>query len=150
MDNTDLTKGMYDYGRSEALKLREEAIAGTADGTAILAKEDFVPEWREGEYNIVGAVVRESGQVYRVLQAHDSTGNPAWKPSATPALFEVYHTKDAAKAKPYVAPYGTSGLYDKDEVCLWTDGAVYKSLVNDNAYSPTDYAANWEKVELGG
>ena len=25
MDNTDLTKGMYDYGRSEALKLREEA-----------------------------------------------------------------------------------------------------------------------------
>ena len=96
MNKDDLTKGMYDYGRNEALKLRQEAISGSADGTAIIA--------------------------------------------------EVYHTKDPAKAKPYVAPYGTSGLYDKDEVCLWTDGIVYKSLVDNNAYSPADYAANWEKV----
>ena len=146
MNKDDLTKGMYDYGRNEALKLRQEAISGSADGTSIIAKEEFVPEWREGPYNTVGAVVCDGGQVYRVLQAHDSTGNPGWKPSATPALFEVYHTKDPAKAKPYVAPYGTSGLYDKDEVCLWTDGIVYKSLVDNNAYSPADYAANWEKV----
>ena len=146
MNKDDLTKGMYDYGRNEALKLRQEAISGSADRTAIIAKEEFVPEWREGPYNTVGAVVREGTQIYRVLQAHDSTGNPGWKPSATPALFEVYHTKDPAKAKPYVAPYGTSGLYDKDEVCLWTDGIVYKSLVDNNAYSPADYAANWEKV----
>ena len=146
MNKDELTKGMYDYGRNEALKLRQEAISGSADGAAIIAKEEFVPEWREGPYNTVGAVVREGTQIYRVLQAHDSTGNPGWKPSATPALFEVYHTKDPAKAKPYVAPYGTSGLYDKDEVCLWTDGIVYKSLVDNNAYSPADYAANWEKV----
>lgn len=146
MNKDGLTKGMYDYGRNEALKLRQEAISRSADRTAIIAKEEFVPEWREGPYNTVGAVVREGTQIYRVLQAHDSTGNPGWKPSATPALFEVYHTKDPAKAKPYVAPYGTSGLYDKDEVCLWTDGIVYKSLVDNNAYSPADYAANWEKV----
>ena len=100
MNKDDLTKGMYDYGRSEALKLWQEAISGSADGTAIIAKEEFVPEWREGPYNTVGAVVREGTQIYRVLQAHDSTGNPGWNPSSTPALFEIYHTKDPAKAKP--------------------------------------------------
>lgn len=38
----------------------------------------------------------------------------------------------------------------KGEVCLWTDGTVKRSKVNDNAYSPEDYPDNWEDAGEGG
>lgn len=60
------------------------------------------------------------------------------------------HT-DPAKAKPFIQPQGAHDAYQKGECCLWTDGKVYRSIMEGaNAYSPEAYPQGWKVVEEGG
>ena len=147
MNSTDLTKGMYEYGRSEALKLREEG--SMLDGTAIIEREAFAPAWRPGAYNVYGAPVEYEGQIYTVLQVHDSTETPDWTPAAVPALFSPCHTKNPAKAKPWLAPNGISGLYMKDECYKAKDGTVKRQIYDGvNEYDAEAAPDRWENVNM--
>lgn len=129
-----------------ALSFREKAVSEDLDGTTVIENEFLVPEWRMGKYETVGAPVQYQGRIYKVWQSHDSTSNPDWNPADAVSLFDIYHTKDPAKAKPYLAPQGTRGVYQKDEVMLWTDGFVYRSLQDNNDRTPEVYAQWWEVV----
>ena len=96
MDKQHLIEGMYQYGRNQALALREEAPQLT--DTQVIDRESFIPEWKPG-VQVLNAVVQRSSinQVYRVLQAHDSTATPEWTPETQPALFScLLYTSDAA------------------------------------------------------
>ena len=118
-------------------------------GTEIIDQEIFIPEWKPADYQTVGAPVRYAGQVYKVLQAHDSTSNPDWTPAATPALWSVCHTTDPAKAKPWLEPQGTSGMYYKDECYRADDGMVYRQIYDgDNVYNAEAMPDRWETVEV--
>ena len=137
---------MYNYGREKALELR--ANASQLTDTEIIDQELFIPTWREGQ-QVLNAVVQYEGQVYRVLQAHDSTGNSAWNPAATPALFGVCHTTNAAKAKPWVAPSGTSGMYYLDECYIDGNGIVWRQTYDGgNVYDATTLPERWEQVSF--
>ena len=147
MNSTDLTKGMYEYGRSEALKLREEG--SMLDGTAIIEREAFAPAWRPGAYNVYGAPVEHEGQIYTVLQVHDSTEAPDWTPAAVPALFSPCHTKNPAKAKPWLAPNGTSGMYYLDECYKDEKGVVWQQTYDGaNVYDAKAMPDRWKVVEM--
>lgn len=90
---------------------------------------------------------RYGGQLWRCVQGHDSAGQTGWEPGKAPALWAAYHTTDPAFAKAFVQPAGAHDAYLKGEVCLWTDGKVYRSVMETaNAYSPADYPAGWEAV----
>lgn len=134
-------------GAADAIDLR--ARAAEMDGTAIIAEEQKIPVWKpDKDYSTwnAGAPVSHEGNVFGLLQPHNAahyTGTPA----ALPALWSPKHTKDPARAKPYLAPNGTSGLYMLDECCV-SDGAVYRSAVDNNPYSPADYPDWWEKAEV--
>ena len=132
-------------GRSDALKLREEAA--TLSETEIVDREHSAPAfdptkdysgWR------AGSPVRDEGQVWVLLIPHIAA-HYTGRPSTLRAMWGLAHTKDPAKAKPYVAPYGTSGLYMTDECCE-VEGVVYRSTKDDNPYSPAEYAEWWEKI----
>lgn len=132
-------------GRSDALSLR--SLAADMDGTAIIAEEQKIPVWDpKKDYREwpVGGPVTHGGNVFGLLQPHNAayyTGTPA----DMAALWSPLHTKDPAKAKPWLAPNGTSGLYSTGECCVWNE-AVYRSTVDNNPYSPGDYPAWWEAV----
>lgn len=137
-------------GRADALDLRNRATGadGSApmDGTAVIAEEHKIPAWSaEKDYSgwAAGAPVRYNGQVYALLQPHNAAYYPGSTPENTAALWSIRHTKDAAKAKAWAAPAGTSGLYMAEECCVW-DGAVYRCLQDNNPYSPEDYPDWWE------
>ena len=135
---------MRSQGKADALSLRSRAA--DMDGTAIIAEESKVPAFDPTkDYSLwpVGSPVSYGGQVYTLLQPHNAAHYPDSNPGNTPALWSITHTKDPLKAKPFMAPNGTSGMYMKDECCK-VDGVVYRSVVDNNAYSPADYAANWE------
>lgn len=135
---------MRSNGRADALDLRSRAPS--MDGTAIIAEEHKIPAWSaKRDYSAwsIGAPVRYDGQVYALLQSHNAVNYPDSTPENAPALWSIRHTKDAAKAKPWTAPAGTSGLYMADECCLW-DGVVYRCTQDDNPYSPEDYPDWWE------
>lgn len=135
-------------GRRDALDLRSRANG--MDGTAIIEEERKIPVFEpDKDYSSwpAGSPVRDGEQVFKLLQPHNAANYPGSTPSNTPALWSICHTKDPVKAKPYLAPNGTSGMYMMDECCTEND-IIYKSVVDNNVYSPTDYADNWELVEL--
>ncbi len=118
-------------------------------GTEIIDQELFVPEWKPANYQTVGAPVKFDGQVYKVLQAHDSSQTPDWTPAATPALWSICHTTDPAKAKPWAEPQGTSGMCYKDECYLADDGTVYRQIYDgDNVYDAEAMPERWQAVEV--
>lgn len=140
-----LVEAMFAYGRTKALELRAEAPELT--DTEVIERELFIPTWREGP-QALGAVIKHEGQVYRVLQAHDSTGNPGWNPAAAPALFGICHTKDPARAKPWAAPMGISGMYYKDECYIDGSGMVWRQVYDGgNVYDAAALPERWEAVE---
>lgn len=146
MDNITLNEAMYNYGREKALELREEAP--TLSDSDLINQELFIPTWRQGP-QILDAPVRYEGQVYRVLQAHDSTNNSDWTPLNTPALFGICHTKYPDKAKPWVQPYGTSGMYYQNDCYIDDEGIIWQQIYDGgNVYDAMTLPERWKQVDL--
>ena len=144
---SNLTEALRILAKENALQLKTQG--GSMSGTEIIDHEIFVPEWKPANYQTVGAPVCYEGQVYKVLQAHDSTSNPDWTPAATPALWSICHTTDPAKAKPWLEPQGTSGMYYKDECYRADDGTVYRQIYDGgNVYDAAATPDRWEAVEV--
>lgn len=147
--NKDVVLAMFrENGKRDALDLRSRAK--DMDGTAIIAEDQKIPAW-DGtkDYSAfpVGAPVAFNGNVFGLLQPHNAAHYPDANPENSPALWSVKHTKDPAKAKPWLAPHGTSGMFMLYECC--TDaGKTWRSARDNNPYSPTDYAEWWEEVIL--
>ena len=140
-----------DMGRADALNLAKRAK--NLDGTAIIAEEQKVPMFVPGaDYSgcpygaPIGEMVDGELQIFTMITPVNTAHYPGITPSTERSLYSLCHTKDPRKAKAWVAPLGISGLYMQDECC--TDaGKVWRSLVNDNAFSPNAYPANW--ADLG-
>ena len=144
MNREQRIEAAYNYGREQALALRTQAPELT--DTEVIDKEAFIPAWREG-VQVLGAPVAYMDQVYRVLQAHDSTGNPGWNPVDTPALFGLCHTTNPMKAKPWVAPLGTSGVYKLDECYVDGDDIVRQQIFDgDNVFDAVAMPNYWKIV----
>lgn len=144
---SNLAEAMRFFSKQNAQHLKEQGES--MSGTEIIDQELFVPDWKPANYQTVGAPVRYEGQVYKVLQAHDSTSNPDWTPDTQPALWSVCHTTDPAKAKPWLEPQGTSGMYYKDECYRADDGTVYRQIYDGgNVYDAAATPDRWETVEV--
>ena len=131
-------------GRAAALDLAHRAPGMT--GTEIIAEQDIIPAWREDAVYTekhTGFPVQDNGQVYTILQPHTPAHNPGFRPEHLPAIYSIKHTTDPQRAKPYMAPNGTSGMYMKDECAVENDG-VYRSKNDNNVWSPSGYPDGWE------
>jgi len=133
-------------GRAAALGLA--ARAPEMDGTALIAEQGHIPAWRENAVytaNHVGFPVQDGNQVYTILQPHAPANNRGVRPADLPAIYSIKHTTDPKKAKPYMAPNGTSGVYMTDD-CAVEDGHVYQSTIDNNVWAPSSYPAGWEDL----
>ena len=135
-------------GAAEAKALAAKAVAGEANGTALIAQEKKIPTWRPRDFSqvSVGTPYKWKGRVYKLWQQHDATGNEGWSPEEAASLWDICHTTDPAQAKPYVPPQGSRGLWQSGECCLW-EGAVLRCLADNTAYSPGELPEGWEAVE---
>ena len=144
---SNLAEAMRIFAKQNAQHLKEQGEG--MSGTEIIDQEIFVPEWKPANYQTVGASVHYEGQVYKVLQVHDSTSNPDWTPDTQPALWSVCHTTDPAKAKPWLEPQGTSGMYQLDECYRADDGTIYRQIYDgDNVYNAEAMPDRWQTVEV--
>lgn len=135
-------------GKADALDLRERAPNLT--GTEVIAEESKVPAFDPAkDYTNwpVSAPVADEDQVWILIIPHNAT-NYSGRPSTLRALWGLAHTTDPAKAKPWVASYGTSGLYKLDEVCTY-NGHIWRNLYNDNEYPPETLNAEDRWEDLG-
>ena len=144
---SNLTEAIRILAKENALHLKTQGES--MSGTEIIDREIFIPEWKPANYQTVGTPIRYEGQVYKVLQAHDSTSNPDWTPDTQPALWSICHTTDAAKAKPWAEPQGTSGMYQLGECYIADDGTIYRQIYDgDNVYDAAAMPDRWEAVEV--
>lgn len=129
-----------DRGRMAAKELQTRAPEMT--GTEIIAQECKVPAWNpEKDYSNwkPGWPVADDGQVWVLIQPHNAAHYPG-RPANLRALWGLAHTKDPAKAKPWVSSYGVSGLYMIDECCTYpaADGSihVFRNKYDNNEFPP--------------
>ena len=144
MSMTDIFRSL---GRSDAPKLREEANALT--GTQIIDREVSVPAFDPAkDYSAwpVGAPVADEGQVWTLIQPYNAASYEG-RPSTLRALWGLAHTTDPAKAKPWVDPYGTSGMYMAGECYVDGDGVVWRALDDNLVWDAANYPAGWEAAE---
>lgn len=71
----------------------------------------------------------------------DTTEN---NPDNAPDLWEDINYRDGIRIIPEVITVGLA--FSKDELGWWGD-VLYKSLADNNVYTPEAYAPNWELVE---
>lgn len=141
-----LAELFYEVGKSNALKLREEAP--TMDGTQLIDNEYAIPMWdAQKDYSSwpVGAPVADEGQVWTLIQPHNAA-HYAGRPSTLRALWGLAHTKNPARAKAWVTPYGTSGMYMPDECYKDETGRVWRCLQDNMVYRADELPDAWEEV----
>lgn len=138
---------LRDLGQRQAAELR----TGAADmsGTEIIALERAVPAWdKQQDYTgwPAGAPVADEGQVWLLIQPHRAADYEG-RPSTLRALWGLAHTKDPARAKPWVDAYGTSGMYMRGECYLAEDGTVYRCKQDNCVYDAQTLPGAWEEVQ---
>lgn len=149
MDKQEALAKLREKGAYDAGKLQREAADGTATQTEIIRREEAVPAFDpQKDYSQwpINAPVSDEGQVWLLLQPHNAAHYDG-RPSGLRALWGLAHTTDPNRAKHWVEPYGTSGVYMAGECVLWTDGAVYVSAIDNNVWSPEGYPAGWRREE---
>lgn len=135
-------------GRAAALSLAMRA--NDMDGTSLIREESNIPLWSENAVYTsehIGYPIQDNEQVFTILQAHTPANNPGVRPADLPAIYSIKHTKDVDRAKPYIAPNGTSGLYMIGEVCT-KDGKIWISLIEHNSWGPNEPGTEklWKEV----
>lgn len=108
----------------------------------------FYPDWTEGTHE-VGEIYNTEGQTWECFQAYDNAVYPDINPdnSAWFTFNRPLHGKSLETARPFVKPMGAHDMYHVGEYMIWTDGVVYKCVI-DTVYTPDEYGAAWEKVIL--
>lgn len=142
-----MTEIFRSLGRSDALKLREEAANLT--GTQIVDREHSIPAFYPAkDYSAwpIDAPVTDEGQVWLLIQPHNAA-HYTGRPSSLRSLWGLAHTTNPAKAKPWVDAYGTSGVYMTGECYKAEDGTVYRALQDNLVYRAEALPAAWESVE---
>lgn len=133
-------------GRADALKLREEAHS--LSGTQIIDREHSIPAF-DGKKDYsgfpVGSPVTDEGQVWTLIQPHNAAHYDG-RPSTLRALWGLCHTKNPAKAKAWVAPEGTSGMYMTGECYKDADGNVWQAKQDNLVYDAATWPDGWTLV----
>ena len=137
---------LYAVGMMAARQARARAKENDVAANEVIDMAVLLKEWVTGAYK-VGDVISYQGYPYKCIQAHDSTGNDGWYPSAVPAMFAPYHGTDADHALPYVAPTHAGDAYNAGEWMIWTDSKKYKCLQDACIYDPETLASAWEVEE---
>lgn len=135
-------------GRNDALSLRSRAAGMT--GTEIIAEEIAAPPFDPGkDYSAwpAGAPVTDEGQVWTLIQPYNAA-NYEGRPSELRALWGLAHTTDPKRAKPWVDPYGTSGMYMTGECYEDAEGTIWRCLQDNNVYDATALPEAWEVVTI--
>lgn len=152
MTINDIKTAMCKQGKADALDLASRA--NTMDSTAIIAEEQKIPLFVWGtDYSgcpagtPIAEIIDGERQIFTMITPVNTAHYPGTTPNTERSLFSLRHTKDPAKAKPWVPSQGTSGLYEIDECCSY-NGKVWRNLYHNNEYPPETVGAadRWEEV----
>lgn len=120
----------------------EETVQTLAEDKA-LEVIDMFPSWDGNSVAYtVGFKARYDGVLYKCLQAH--TSQSAWTPTAASSLWAKVLIVSPDVIPEWEQPDSTNAYMKGDKVKF--DGKIYQSLIDNNVWSPSAYAAGWQEV----
>lgn len=99
--------------------------------------------WETGTSYNAGDRRTYGGVLYKCLQAHTSQDD--WTPDVAVSLWATVLIPDPDVIPDWVQPDSTNAYMKGDKVRY--NGVVYRSLIDNNVWSPDAYPAGWEIVE---
>ena len=118
------------------------AAASLDDKNASITPELFGKLNNNGELIKVGTRINWNGLLKRAaVDLWDTKEN---NPDNAPALWEDIAYKEGYRIIPETVTAGTA--FSKDELGWWKD-TLYKSLIDNNVWTPEQYPSGWEEVE---
>lgn len=137
------------YGAEHAKAIQSDADNMT--GTALYNAEAFIPDFvaARASKNMINRSIgftckSSSGRIVRLIQPYDSDIYTA-EPEELVAQWGFKWSHDPAKALPFIAL--ATSPYMKDDCCT-DNGTVYRSKIDNNVHSPSDYPQGWTAVEV--
>lgn len=119
------------------IAMRENAT----DALASIAVSVYPTLKGNGELIKVGTRINYNGFIKRAaVDLYDTEEN---SPDNAPILWEDIDYKEGYRIIPEILTAGTA--FAKDE-CGWWEDKLYKSIIDNNVWTPTAYPAGWEEV----
>lgn len=138
---------MRSTGKAAAQRVQEEAPELT--GTELCAQEQYIPDFQAAAAlknmleRSAGFVCRSTaGRVVRLLQPYDSTVYTQ-EPEELPAQWGFAWSTDPGKALPFIS-IATSPYMTGD--CCTENGHVWRSVIDNNVWAPSEHPAGWEEA----
>lgn len=123
-------------------KIIEQASESLADAVASEAPELFGNLKYDGALVKAGTRINWNGVIKRAsVDLWDTEAN---NPSNAPTLWEDIAYKQGYRIIPEIITAGTA--FSKDEMGWWGD-TLYKSVIDNNVWTPVAYPAGWEVVK---
>lgn len=116
---------------------------GEIDEVTASENANMFINWSEvGSYNINNYRTYE-GKLYKCLQAH--TSQEDWTPDTATSLWKEVGITESGIPE-WSQPISSADAYNTGDEVMY-NGVHYKSLIDNNVWSPTDYPQAWEVVE---
>lgn len=123
-------------------KIIEQAMFSVDDKSSSEAIELLPVLKNNGVLIKAGTRINYNGIIKKVsVDIYDITEN---NPDNAPTLWEDIEYKDGYRIIPEV--FNVTNAFTKDEIGWWGD-LLYQSLVDNNVYTPEQYAPNWMRIE---
>lgn len=116
--------------------------AGTLDSADLAEVAPLFSEFPDlvaGIQVTIGDVYNLNGVLIEIVQSH--TTQQDWIDALTPSLYKRYHVDGAD----FRQPTGAHDVYKLGQIVTF-EGALWRSKIDNNGYSPTGYPAGWEQV----
>lgn len=148
MTHEDRKHAMYEQGRANALSVQAKASSMT--GTELYAAKKNVPDFKESVSvksmlnRSAGFVCKSSaGRIVRLLQPYDSSIYTQ-EPEELPAQWGFAWSTDPDEALEFISL--STSPYNTGDCCIFNE-KIYRSIHDNNTWSPNDYPAWWEEVK---
>ena len=139
--------------RGKAAALDLAARAPELDGTAIIAEDSKVPLFVWGkDYSKcapgtpIAEIIDGELQVFTMITPVNTAHYPGITPNTERSLYSLCHTKDPERAKAWVDPYGTSGMYMQGECYRADDGRVKRAKQDNLVHDAQAYPDGWDDL----
>lgn len=128
--------------RARILRSQIEGLSEYLDDTEALRTPELFPSWETDIEYKIGDRRRYNNILYKCLQDHTAQSN--WNPIDAPSLWARVLIPDPEEIPDWVKPDSTNAYMTGDKVKF--EGKIYRSIIDNNIWSPSEYPAGWEEV----